>query len=147
MAPCSLFQGDLDDDDVLVSNRKGTLSFASTGEPNSRRTQLFFNLEDNPGLDSKGFAPIGEVSKEGFEVIKRIFFALRAFHRPRVRDFFKTFRKFFSIFRVFVNAVRVQNFFGTSGRSRSVCCQSFSSVRRLAAEKTPKNRNGKRCKL
>ena len=52
-----------------------------------------------------------------------------------------------SIFRVFVNAVRVQNFFGTSGRSRSVCCQSFSPVRRLAATKTLKNRNGKKCKL
>ena len=66
---------------------------------------------------------------------------------PACAIFFKNFRKFFSIFRVFVNAVRVQNFFGTSGRSRSVCCQSFSSVRRLAAEKTPKNRNGKKCKL
>ena len=66
---------------------------------------------------------------------------------PACANFFKSFRKFFSIFRVFVNAVRVQNFFGTSGRSRSVCCQSFSSVRCLEATKTPKNRNGKKCKL
>ena len=66
---------------------------------------------------------------------------------PRSRDFFNIFVKFFSIFRVFVNAVRVQNFFGTSGSSRSVCCQSFSSVRRLEATKTPKNRNEKKCKL
>ena len=66
---------------------------------------------------------------------------------PSIARFFKNFRKFFSIFRVFVNAVRVQNFFGTSGSSRSVCCQSFSSVRRLEATKTPKNRNEKKCKL
>ena len=35
------------------------------------------------------------------------------------------------------------DFLETSGSSRSVWCQSFSSVRRLEAEKTPKNQNEK----
>ena len=35
------------------------------------------------------------------------------------------------------------DFLDTSGTSRSVLCQSLSSARRLAAEKTPKNRNDK----
>ena len=35
------------------------------------------------------------------------------------------------------------DFLETSGSSRSVRCQSFSSVRRLEAEKTPKNQNEK----
>ena len=35
----------------------------------------------------------------------------------------------------------------TSGSSRYVCCQSFSSIRRLGARKTPKNRNQKNRKL
>lgn len=66
-------QSFLQDDPVLVSNRKGTLTFASTGEQDSRTTQLFFNLRDNKALDSQGFAPIGEVTEKGFEVLTNIF--------------------------------------------------------------------------
>lgn len=65
--------GWLEDDPVLVSNRKGTLSFATTGDIDSRSTQLFFNLRDNPDLDGQGFAPIGEVSEEALLVLQRIF--------------------------------------------------------------------------
>ncbi len=52
------------DEPVRATNRRGTISFARGG-PNSRSTQLFFNLVDNtPRLDTLngfGFPPIGEV--------------------------------------------------------------------------------------
>ncbi len=50
------------DDPPKVSNKVGTVVFAATGEPNSRTTQLFFNLSDNSkSLDAQGFTPFGEV--------------------------------------------------------------------------------------
>src|SRR5260370_109040 len=48
------------DDAVTQSNRAGYLSFASAG-PNTRTTQLFINLSDNPRLDGMGFSPFGKV--------------------------------------------------------------------------------------
>ena len=59
------------DDSVRATNRRGTLSFARGG-PNTRGTQLFFNLVDNtPRLDTLngfGFPPIGEIV-HGVEVL------------------------------------------------------------------------------
>ena len=59
------------DDTVRTTNRRGTLSFARGG-PNTRGTQLFFNLVDNtPRLDTLngfGFPPIGEIV-QGVEVL------------------------------------------------------------------------------
>ena len=58
------------DDPVRHSNRRGTLVFASAG-PNSRTTQLFINLADNPRLDTFGrigFPPIGVVT-DGMAVV------------------------------------------------------------------------------
>jgi peptidyl-prolyl cis-trans isomerase A (cyclophilin A) len=49
------------DDRPTHSNKRGTITFAATGAPNSRGTQLFINYADNVFLDSMGFAPIGEV--------------------------------------------------------------------------------------
>lgn len=49
------------DDAPRVSNKVGTVVFASAG-PNSRTTQLFINLGDNSkSLDPQGFTPFGEV--------------------------------------------------------------------------------------
>jgi len=53
-------------------NVRGTVVFASTQDPDSRTTQLFFNLADNRMLDSQGFVPIGKVAK-GTEVVDRFF--------------------------------------------------------------------------
>jgi peptidyl-prolyl cis-trans isomerase A (cyclophilin A) len=49
------------DDPVKATNARGTITFAALSEPNSRTTQLFINLADNPGLDGMGFAPLGRV--------------------------------------------------------------------------------------
>lgn len=49
------------DDPPRVSNKIGTVVFASAG-PNSRTTQVFVNLGDNSAsLDPQGFTPFGEV--------------------------------------------------------------------------------------
>lgn len=50
----------LPDDPVVVSNLRGTLTYAKAG-PNSRTTQFFVNYTDNQRLDTDGFAPIARV--------------------------------------------------------------------------------------
>jgi peptidyl-prolyl cis-trans isomerase A (cyclophilin A) len=62
----------VDDPKPYHSNRRGTLTFETTGRPNSRDSQLFINLKDNAFLDSQGFAPIGQVI-EGMEVVDQFF--------------------------------------------------------------------------
>jgi peptidyl-prolyl cis-trans isomerase A (cyclophilin A) len=49
------------DDKVITRNARGTVTFASLSQPNSRTTQLFINLSDNYRLDSMGFRPVGTV--------------------------------------------------------------------------------------
>lgn len=60
------------DDPVKESNTRGKVTFAMTGEPNSRTTQLFVNYRDNSNLDSMGFAPFGEVI-EGMDVVDKLY--------------------------------------------------------------------------
>jgi cyclophilin family peptidyl-prolyl cis-trans isomerase len=51
----------IDDDPVTQSNKRGTLTFATSG-PDSRTTQLFISLRDNTtSLDGKGFSPFARV--------------------------------------------------------------------------------------
>jgi peptidyl-prolyl cis-trans isomerase A (cyclophilin A) len=50
----------IEDDPVAQSNARGTVSFAAAGK-NTRTTQIFINLSDNPQLDAMGFAPFGRV--------------------------------------------------------------------------------------
>ena len=60
-----------DDQPGKASNVPGFISFAKTGRPNSRSTQMFINLGNNSGLDRQGFTPFGKVI-EGLEVIGKL---------------------------------------------------------------------------
>ncbi|MEX2531907.1 MAG: peptidylprolyl isomerase [Gemmatimonadota bacterium] len=59
------------DDEVLESNVRGMISFAA-GDPDTRTTQLFINLDDNSRLDDLGFAPIARIV-EGEEMLDEIY--------------------------------------------------------------------------
>jgi cyclophilin family peptidyl-prolyl cis-trans isomerase len=67
----------INDEPVKVSNKPGYITFAKTGAPNSRTTQLFINYVDNARLDGMGFAPFGEVEGgpdgEGMKIVKQIY--------------------------------------------------------------------------
>ena len=60
------------DDPVTQSNSRGSVTFAMTGQPNSRTTQLFINFVDNTNLDGMGFAPFGRVV-EGMDVVDQLY--------------------------------------------------------------------------
>lgn len=59
------------DDPRKHSNRRGYVTFAKTGRPNSRSTQLFINLKDNAFLDAQDFAPIGKVI-QGLDIVEKL---------------------------------------------------------------------------
>jgi len=63
----------IQDEPVKVSNKPGYVTFAKTGAPNSRTTQLFINNVDNGRLDGMGFAPFGEIEGDGMDVVKQIY--------------------------------------------------------------------------
>jgi peptidyl-prolyl cis-trans isomerase A (cyclophilin A) len=60
------------DDPAKHGNKKYTLTFAKTGMPNSRTTELFINLKDNDFLDGMGFSAFGEVV-EGADIVDQIY--------------------------------------------------------------------------
>jgi len=60
------------DEPVVMSNRREYVTFAKTGMPNSRTTQLFINLTDNARLDRQGFSPFAKVV-EGMDVVEAIY--------------------------------------------------------------------------
>jgi peptidyl-prolyl cis-trans isomerase A (cyclophilin A) len=60
------------DDEVKQSNQRGFVTYAQTGAPDSRSTQLFINFKDNSMLDQQGFAPIGTVV-EGMDVVDSLY--------------------------------------------------------------------------
>jgi peptidyl-prolyl cis-trans isomerase A (cyclophilin A) len=61
----------INDEMVKESNKKGTLTFAKRG-PDTRTTQIFINLKDNPDLDEDGFAAFGKVV-QGMEVVAKLY--------------------------------------------------------------------------
>jgi len=62
----------MDDSGAGQSNQRGFLTFAKSGNPNSRSTQVFINFKDNSFLDSQGFTPFGKVVK-GMEVVDSLY--------------------------------------------------------------------------
>ena len=60
------------DDVVKESNKRGFVTYAKSGAPNSRSVQLFINLADNSSLDGTGFAPFGRVA-EGMDVVDKLY--------------------------------------------------------------------------
>ncbi len=54
------------------SNKRGMLTYAMAGSPDTRSTQLFVNFKDNTNLDAMGFAPICKVA-EGMEIADKLF--------------------------------------------------------------------------
>jgi len=60
------------DDPVVESNKPGYVTFAQSGAPNSRSTQVFINFGDNSRLDRDRFAPFGRVV-EGMDVVKSLY--------------------------------------------------------------------------
>src|SRR5215472_12507672 len=59
------------DDPAKEKNLRGTLSFAQSG-PNTRATEVFINLKDNPDLDEERFVPFAKVV-EGMDVVDRLY--------------------------------------------------------------------------
>jgi peptidyl-prolyl cis-trans isomerase A (cyclophilin A) len=59
------------DDPAKEKNLRGTLAFAQSG-PNTRATEIFINLADNPMLDAQGFVPFGKVA-EGMDVVDKLY--------------------------------------------------------------------------
>ena len=59
-------------DKVKQQNRRGYITFAMAGSPDTRTTQVFINFADNTNLDSQGFAPFGRVTS-GMNVVDKLF--------------------------------------------------------------------------
>lgn len=59
-------------DPVKQSNKRGYITYAMGGSPDSRTTQVFINFNDNPRLDGMGFAPFGKVVS-GMDVVDKLY--------------------------------------------------------------------------
>ena len=59
------------DDPVTQSNKRGMLTFATSG-PNTRSNQFFINYGDNASLDPQGFSPFGKVV-EGMKAVDALY--------------------------------------------------------------------------
>lgn len=60
------------DDTVKQGNTRGFVTFAKTGYPNSRTTQVFINYKDNSFLNRDGFSPFGKVVS-GMDIVDKLY--------------------------------------------------------------------------
>lgn len=69
-------KANIDDDqpegDNKQTNARGMVTFAKSGSPNSRSTQLFISFKDNSFLDGQGFTPVGKIV-EGMETVDKLY--------------------------------------------------------------------------
>jgi peptidyl-prolyl cis-trans isomerase A (cyclophilin A) len=65
-------KSNIQDDPVKESNGRGYVTFAKSGAPNSRSSQIFINLQDNARLDAMGFSPFGRIV-EGQEIVDALY--------------------------------------------------------------------------
>jgi peptidyl-prolyl cis-trans isomerase A (cyclophilin A) len=61
-------------DPVKQSNKRGFITYAMGGSPDTRTTQVFINFGDNANLDGMGFAPFGKVTT-GMDIVDKIYSA------------------------------------------------------------------------
>ena len=59
------------DDPIQQPNLRGTLAFAKSG-PQTRATEVFINLKDNPDLDEQNFVPFARVM-QGMDVVDQFY--------------------------------------------------------------------------
>ena len=59
------------DDPPKEKNLRGTLAFAQS-DPNTRATEIFINLADNPALDAQNFVPFAKVVS-GMDVVDKFY--------------------------------------------------------------------------
>ncbi len=59
-------------DPVKQSNKRGFITYAMGGSPDTRTTQVFINFRDNANLDGMGFAPFGQILS-GMDVVDKIY--------------------------------------------------------------------------
>lgn len=62
----------IQDDPQNKSNKRGFVTYGTTGSPHSRATQMFINYGDNSFLDPTGFVPFGKVV-QGMDVVDSLF--------------------------------------------------------------------------
>jgi len=60
------------DEPVKQGNTRGVITFAKSGAPNSRTSQVFINFKDNSFLNRQGFSSFGKVIT-GMEVVDKIY--------------------------------------------------------------------------
>jgi cyclophilin family peptidyl-prolyl cis-trans isomerase len=58
-------------DPVKQSNKRGYITYAMGGSPDTRTTQVFINFRDNANLDAMGFAPFGQVTS-GMDIVDKL---------------------------------------------------------------------------
>lgn len=62
----------LKDDPPRSTNTRGTFGFAMKGQPDTRNTQIYINLADNPRSDPEAFTILGRVV-EGMSVLDSLY--------------------------------------------------------------------------